>query len=153
MPPHENEASPRTTPRVRAELQAAKAPTHVLAARYGLNHKTVGKWRRWVGTDNAPMGPRQPRSSTRSEAEEKIIVEFRRRILLPLDDALGCLRETIPTLSRSPLHRCLARHCISRLGAHSSNIFTTDHMRSFADDPDYALQRACGVVLRQGEGA
>ena len=28
---------------------------------------------------------------------------------------LGCLRETIPTLSRSALHRCLRRHGISRL--------------------------------------
>src|ERR687886_587742 len=42
-------------------------------------------------------------------------VEFRRRTLLPLDDVLGCLRETIPKLSRSALHRCLQRHGISRL--------------------------------------
>jgi hypothetical protein len=35
--------------------------------------------------------------------------------LLPLDDVLGCLREAIPTLSRSALHRCLTRHGISRL--------------------------------------
>lgn len=28
---------------------------------------------------------------------------------------LGCLRETIPTLTRSALHRCLLRHGISRL--------------------------------------
>jgi transposase-like protein len=35
--------------------------------------------------------------------------------LLPLDDVLGCLREAIPTLSRSALHRCLQRHGISRL--------------------------------------
>jgi transposase InsO family protein len=32
-----------------------------------------------------------------------------------LDDLLGCLRETIPSLSRSALHRCLVRHGISRL--------------------------------------
>src|SRR5712675_1919804 len=47
--------------------------------------------------------------------EEAIVVEFRRRTLLPLDDVLGCLRETIPKLSRSALHRCLARHGISQL--------------------------------------
>ncbi|SHI59604.1 hypothetical protein SAMN02745194_00685 [Roseomonas rosea] len=44
-----------------------------------------------------------------------MIVEFRRRTLLPLDDVMECLRETIPTLSRSALHRCVARHGISRL--------------------------------------
>jgi len=42
-------------------------------------------------------------------------VEFRRRTLLPLDDLMGCLKDTIPNLSRSALHRCLQRHGISRL--------------------------------------
>ena len=30
---------------------------------------------------------------------------------------MGCLRESIPRLSRSSLHRCLRRHGISRLPA------------------------------------
>jgi transposase InsO family protein len=107
--------SARTTPRVRAELQAAQESTRALADRYGLNPKTVAKWRARTGTADAPMGPRRPRSSVLTEAEEAIVVEFRRRTLLPLDDVLGCLREAIPTLSRSALHRCLARHGISRL--------------------------------------
>ena len=42
-------------------------------------------------------------------------MEFRRRTLLPLDDVLGCLGESIPKLIRSRLHRCLERHGISRL--------------------------------------
>jgi transposase-like protein len=50
-----------------------------------------------------------------TQIEEAIVVEFRRRTLLPLDDVLGCLRESIPKLSRSALHRCLARHGIARL--------------------------------------
>ena len=61
------------------------------------------------------MGPTRPRSTVLTEAEEAIVVEFRRRTLLPLDDVLGCLRESIPKLSRSALHRCLRRHGISRL--------------------------------------
>jgi transposase InsO family protein len=61
------------------------------------------------------MGPRRPRSTVLTEAEEAIVVEFRRRTLLPLDDVLGCLREAIPALSRSALHRCLERNGISRL--------------------------------------
>src|ERR671913_758505 len=109
--------SARTTPRVRAELQRSQEATRSLAARYGLNPKTVAKWRRRGSTADAPMGPSRPRSSALTEAEEAIVVEFRRRTLLPLDDVLGCLRETIPRLSRSALHRCLVRHGISRLPA------------------------------------
>ena len=100
--------SARTTPRVRAELQAAQASSRALAAQYGLNPKTVAKWRGRATTADAPMGPK-PRSTTLTEAEEAIVVEFRRRTLLPLDDVLGCLRESIPTLTRSALHRCLVR--------------------------------------------
>src|ERR671917_2878467 len=107
--------SARTTPRVRAELQAAQAPTRSLAARYELNPKTVAKWRRRATVTDAPMGPRRPRSSVLTEAEEAIVVEVRRRTLLPLDDVLGRLREAIPSLSRSAPHRCLERHGISRL--------------------------------------
>jgi transposase len=105
----------RTTPRVRAELQASQESTRALAARYGLNAKTVAKWRARTSTADQPMGPSKPKSTVLSEIEEAIVVEFRRRTLLPLDDVLGCLRETIPALSRSALHRCLQRHGISRL--------------------------------------
>ena len=108
-------ACARTTPRVRAKLQASQEATRALAARYGLNPKTVAKWRRRTTTDDRAMGPSRPRSSVLTEAEEAIVVEFRRRTLLPLDDVLGCLRGTIPALSRSALHRCLQRHGISRL--------------------------------------
>jgi transposase InsO family protein len=107
--------SARTTPRVRAELQAAEASTRALAAQYGLNPKTVAKWRRRPTVEDAPMGPRVRRSTVLSPLEEAVVVEFRRRTLLPLDDVLGRLRETLPRLSRSALHRCLQRHDISRL--------------------------------------
>src|SRR3712207_4810213 len=107
--------SARTTPRVRAELQGSKEATRALAAQYGLNPKTVAKGRKRTTTADQPMGPSRPRSTVLSELEQAIIVEFRRRTLLPLDDVLGCLRESIPKLSRSALHRCLVRHGISRL--------------------------------------
>src|SRR3954452_17774500 len=107
--------SARTTPRIRAELQASQEATRVLAARYGLNPKTGAKWRKRTTTADQPMGPKRPRSTVLTEAEEAIVVEFRRRTLLPLDDVLGCLRESIPKLTRSALHRCLVRHGISRL--------------------------------------
>jgi transposase-like protein len=49
--------------------------------------------------------------------EEAMIVAFRQRTMLPLDDVMGCLRDSIPKLTRSSLHRCLERHGISRLPA------------------------------------
>ena len=108
LSPHDAASSSRAPKR-------RKRATRALAARYGLNPKTVAKWRKRTTTADAPMGPSRPRSTVLTEAEEAIVVEFRRRTLLPLDDVLGCLRETIPRLSRSALHRCLVRHGISRL--------------------------------------
>jgi hypothetical protein len=57
----------------------------------------------------------KPRSTVLTAAEEAIVVESRRRTLLPLDDVLGCLKESIPKLTRSALHRCLVRRGTSRL--------------------------------------
>jgi transposase-like protein len=92
--------SARTTPRVRAELQASKAKTNVLAKRYGLSRTTVAKWRT-PSTADGPMGPRDPRSTVLTSVEEAIIVESRRRTLLQLDDVMGCLKDTIPKLRRA----------------------------------------------------
>ena len=77
----------RTTPRIRAELKAANAPTRLLVRQYGLNVKTVLKWRRLDETADAPMGPK-PKSTILTSAEEAVIIEFRRRTLLPLHDVL-----------------------------------------------------------------
>ena len=107
--------SARTTPRVRAELQASKETTSSLAQRYGLSRTTVTKWRACSTTSDAPMGPTLPRSIVLTLAEEAMVVESRRRTLLPLDDVLGCLRGSIPKLTRSSLHPCLERHGISHL--------------------------------------
>ncbi|MBC7379450.1 MAG: IS481 family transposase, partial [Burkholderiaceae bacterium] len=75
--------SARTTPRLRAELQRSKEKTSTLAQRYGLSRTTVIKWRTRTTTSDAPMGPAKPGSTVLLPAEEAIIVEFRRRTLLP----------------------------------------------------------------------
>ena len=107
--------SARTTPHRRAEFPASKESSRALAARYGLNAKTVRKWRKRTTTGDALMGPKKPKSPVLTPAEEAIVVAFRHKTLLPLDDVLGCLRDAIPHLSRSALHRCLQRHGVSRL--------------------------------------
>ena len=52
--------SARTTPRVRAELQASKEKTSALAERYGLSRTTVTKWHARTFTADAPMAPARP---------------------------------------------------------------------------------------------
>jgi hypothetical protein len=66
----------RTTPRVRAELQASKEATGSLARRYGLSRATVAKWRSRTTTADAPMGPRDPKSTVLTRGEEAMIVDF-----------------------------------------------------------------------------
>src|SRR5690606_11576733 len=76
---------------------------------------TVAKWRKRSTVENLKAGPTEPRSTVLTEAEEAMIVAFRRHTLLPLDDCLYALQPSIPHLTRSALHRCLQRHGISRL--------------------------------------
>src|ERR1700759_1383518 len=107
--------SATTTHAVRAAVQRSKAPLKDLAAQYGLNHKTVAKWRKRAFVHDAAMGPRTPRSTVLSAEEEALVIAFRKHTLLALDDCLYALQATIPHLTRSSLHRCFKRHGISRL--------------------------------------
>ena len=107
--------SATTTEAVRRAIQLRQESVRALAKRYGVSPTTVQKWRKRSTTADAPMGPKEPRSTVLTPEEEAIIVAFRRHTLLPLDDCLYGLQPTIPHLTRSSLHRCLERHGISRL--------------------------------------
>jgi len=107
--------SATTTEAIRRAIQHSQASLRSLAKRYGINQKTVAKWKRRSSVVDHPTGPREPRSSVLSIEDEAIIVAFRRHTLLPLDDCLYALQVTIPNLTRSSLHRCLQRHGIGRL--------------------------------------
>jgi transposase-like protein len=107
--------SAATTHAVRASIQRSQASIAELSRRYGINPKTVAKWRKRETVDDAPMGPKERRSSVLSKEEEALVVSFRRHTLLPLDDCLYALQATLPHLTRSSLHRCFLRHEISRL--------------------------------------
>src|SRR5271168_1871891 len=107
--------SATTTEAVRRAIQHSQESLRALATRYGVNPKTIFKWRKRSSVADLPTGPREPKSSVLSVEEEAIIVAFRRHTLLPLDDCLYSLQATIPHLTRSSLHRCLQRHGISRL--------------------------------------
>jgi len=107
--------SATTTEAIRRAIQHSEESLRALAKRYGINQKTVAKWKKRSSVADLPTGPKEPHSSVLSLEEEAIIVAFRRHTLLPLDDCLYTLQPTIPHLTRSSLHRCLQRHGIGRL--------------------------------------
>jgi hypothetical protein len=107
--------SATNTHAVRAAIQRSQASLATLSRELGINPKTVAKWRKRTTVEDLKTGPREPRSMVVTEAEEAMIIAFRRHTLLPLDDCLYALQPTIPHLTRSALHRCLQRHGISCL--------------------------------------
>ena len=107
--------SATTTEAVRRAIQHSQESLRSLAKRYGINQKTVAKWRKRTSVADVPTGPTVPRSTVLSVEDEAVIVAFRGHTLLALDDCLYALQPTIPHLTRSSLHRCLQRHGISRL--------------------------------------
>lgn len=105
----------KTTYATRAEIQKSQESISQLAKKYSINPKTVIKWKHRAQVEDAAMGRKNPRSTVLSILEEQAIVTFRTLTQLPLDDVFIALKDQIPTLTRSNLHRCLRRHGISRL--------------------------------------
>lgn len=108
-------ACARTTEATRRAIQNSQESLRTLATKYGVNPKTVAKWKKRDTVVDLPMGPKEARSSVLTKEQEALIVAFRKHTLLPLDDCLYALKESIPCLTRSSLHRCLQRHGINRL--------------------------------------
>ena len=107
--------SATTTEAARRTIQNSQESLRALAARHGINQKTVAKWKKRTSVADLPTGPKSPKSTVLSADEETVVVAFRRHTLLPLDDCLYALQPSIPHLTRSSLHRCLQRHAIGRL--------------------------------------
>jgi len=105
----------RTTPRTRSEIKASSESLSAVAERYNI---TVATARKWKGRDQVQDRSHRPHklSTTLTAAQEMIVVELRRTLLLPLDDLLAVTREFInPDVSRSGLDRCLRRHEVADL--------------------------------------
>ena len=105
----------RTTPRTRTEIKASSESLSVVAERYNI---TVATARKWKAREHAQDRSHRPHklSTTLTPAQEMLVVELRRTLLLPLDDLLVVTREFINAdVSRSGLDRCLRRHKVSDL--------------------------------------
>src|SRR5213079_1095235 len=90
--------SATTTEAIRRAIQHSKESLRALSRRYGVNQKTVRKWKARSSVVDRRTGPKEPRST-----------------VLSIEDCLSAPQPTIPHLTRSSLHRCLQRHGIGRL--------------------------------------
>lgn len=106
----------RTTPAVRAEIAASKESVSALARRFGVTPPTIYKWRSRDNIHDLSHTAHRLQT-TLTPAQEAIVVQLRRTLLLPLDDLLAVTREFlcksralgwigVPASSR---HRQLAR--------------------------------------------
>jgi hypothetical protein len=109
-------ASAATTPSIRRAIQASEETNIVLAKRHGVNRKTIAKWKAREFVSDERMGPKNPRSTLLTREDEAIILTYRWRTRLALDDAHLRLKRLMPNLSRSTLYRCLKPRGLSRIG-------------------------------------
>jgi hypothetical protein len=107
----------RTTPATRAEIAASSDSVATLAARYHVGQGTIRRWRtRSVFTEGSHAAHHL--QTTLNSAQELIVVQLRKTLLLPLDDLLAVTREFLcAQVSRSGLDRCLRRHGVGNLRA------------------------------------
>jgi transposase InsO family protein len=106
-------ANAATTPRTRAYMQKSTASVAELAREFGVSETAVRRWKgRTTTTDRPHVAHRLAISLT--PLEERLVVELRTNLELPLDDIVEVMRRCVnPKLSRSAIHRCLKRHGVS----------------------------------------
>lgn len=102
----------RLPARIRDEIRNSTQSARSIAKRYGVNLKTVLRWR-----NRDTCEPRKPRRRRDQSAlfVETLAVGLRRFAQLSLDDCVHVLRTISPGLGRASVHRCFRRHGISRL--------------------------------------
>ena len=55
--------SARTTESIRRAIQHSEASLRALSKRYGINQKTVAKWKKRTSVADRPTGPKEPKST------------------------------------------------------------------------------------------
>jgi len=67
-----------TTQAIRRAIQDSQESLMKLSKRFGINPKTVDKWRKRNSVEDLRTGPKNPRSTVLSVEEEAMIVAYRR---------------------------------------------------------------------------
>ena len=108
-------ANATTTPEMRAFIRESDLPTAMLARLLKVSESTVRKWRQRDSVEDGSHKPHHLQTAL-SPAQEYVVVELRKRLLLSLDELLAVTHEFIHShVSRASLQRCLKRHGVSRL--------------------------------------
>jgi len=85
-----------TTEAIRRAIQNSQESLRALAKRYGINQKTVAKWKQRETAADLPTGPKEAKSTVLSIEEEAIIVAF---------DGIRYCRSTIASMRSNQLSR------------------------------------------------
>ena len=130
----------RTTPKLRAEIKASSLPQQALAEQYNVSRLTIRKWQnREEMTDKSHRPDKL--NTTLTEAQEWLVVELRKTLLLSLDDLTAITLDYInPKASRSGIDRCLRRHGVSNLGVMKRELYVEEAppKKTFKDyEPGY----------------
>lgn len=104
----------KTNAHLRKLIKESGENSRVLANRFGLNPKTVLKWRRRDVLHDKPYGAKT-HHSVLSLWEQKIIVKVRKHLKHNLDDLVLILKPYIPSLNRDNCYRVLVKHNLNRL--------------------------------------
>ena len=126
-----------TTPSIRARIAASDEPALVLAQRYGVTLDTICRWQGRTSFEDRSHTAHQL-ATTLTSAQEFVVVEPRRMLLLPLDDLLAVTRGFLnPAVSRSGPDRCLRRHGVSNLNALRPKIPAEPHKTFKTYEPGF----------------
>ena len=119
----------RTTPKLREEIKEWRAKgikQKDVAAQYNISRLTV---RKWEGREEMTDKSHRPDTlqTTLTQAQELLVVELRKTLLLSLDDLTQITKEYINAeASRSGIHRCLVRHGIANLNTMKRELYAED---------------------------
>ena len=102
-------ANARTTPKIRAYIQASRESVRSLSSELGVTETTIRRWKNRTTAEDGSHTRHNLNQST-SPREEEIIVELRQRVGLSLNDITEVMHRCVnPGLSWSAIHRCLQR--------------------------------------------
>ena len=85
-----------TTEAIRRTIQNSQESLRALSKRYGINPKTVAKWKQRGSVTDLPTGPKEPKSTSLSLEDEAIIVAFRQHTTRPSPVARGIEGLVVP---------------------------------------------------------
>ena len=120
----------RTTRAQRRQIQQSEESDRALAARMGVNVKTVAKWRKRASIDDAPMGPKRSPEPSLNPGQEAAAVVLRKLTRASVQRLQWLLLNRISHMTLSTLYRCLRKWRVSSLprvfrtkGAREADLF------------------------------